>query len=171
MARSKRSRDLLQFGLFCGIILFVNILANSFYTHFDLTEEKRVTLTRPTREMLKGLKDRIYVRILLDGEFPAGFKRLQTATREMLDDFRAVSGYVDYQFENPNQGSTDEINARRKALLEEGIAPINLRVSEQGERKQQLIYPVAIFHFGSRKIPVNSIGQGGRSDRKADQGR
>lgn len=157
MARSKRSRDLLQFGLFCGIILFVNILANSFYTHFDLTEEKRFTLTRPTREMLKGLKDRIYVRILLDGEFPAGFKRLQTATREMLDDFRAVSGYVDYQFENPNQGSTDEINARRKALLEEGIAPINLRVSEQGERKQQLIYPVAIFHFGSRKIPVSLL--------------
>lgn len=157
MARSKRSRDFLQFGLFCGIILFVNILANSFYTHLDLTEEKRFTLTRPTKDMLKGLKDRIYVRILLDGEFPAGLKRLQTATREMLDDFRSVSGYVDYQFENPNQGSTDEINARRKALLEDGIAPINLRVNEQGERKQQLIYPIAIFHFGSRKIPVNLL--------------
>lgn len=157
MARSKRSGDLLQFGLFCGIILFVNILANSFYTHFDLTEEKRFTLTRPTRDMLKGLKDRIYVRVLLDGEFPAGFKRLQTATREMLDDFRSVSGYIDYQFENPNQGSTDEINARRQALMDEGIAPINLRVSEQGERKQQLIYPVAVFHFGSRKIVVNLL--------------
>lgn len=157
MARSKRSGDLLQFGLFCGIILFVNILANSFYTHFDLTEEKRFTLTRPTRELLKGLKDRVYVRILLEGEFPAGFKRLQTATREMLDDFRSVSSYIDYQFENPNQGSTDEINARRQALMDEGIAPINLRVSEQGERKQQLIYPVAVFHFGSRKIPVNLL--------------
>lgn len=157
MARSKRSGDLLQFGLFCGIVLFVNILTNSFYTHFDLTEEKRFTLTRPTRDMLKGLKDRIYVRVLLDGEFPAGFKRLQTATREMLDDFRSVSGYIDYQFENPNQGSTDEINARRQALMDEGIAPINLRVSEQGERKQQLIYPVAVFHFGSRKIVVNLL--------------
>ncbi len=157
MARSKRSGDLLQFGLFCGIILFVNILANSFYTHFDLTEEKRFTLTRPTRELLKGLKDRVYVRILLDGEFPAGFKRLQTATREMLDDFRSVSSYIDYQFENPNEGSTDAINARRQALMDEGIAPINLRVSEQGERKQQLIYPVAVFHFGSRKIVVNLL--------------
>ncbi|MCK6691861.1 MAG: gliding motility-associated ABC transporter substrate-binding protein GldG [Thermoanaerobaculia bacterium] len=157
MARSKRSGDLLQFGLFCGIILFVNILAGSFYTHFDLTEEKRFTLTRPTREMLKGLNDRIYVRVLLDGEFPAGFKRLQTATREMLDDFRSVSAYIDYQFENPNAGSTEEINARRQALMDEGIAPINLRVSDQGERKQQLIYPVAVFHFGSRKIPVNLL--------------
>ena len=78
MTRTKRSQALLQFGLFCGILLFVNILANSFYSHLDLTEEKRFTLTRPTREMLRGLKDQVYVQVLLEGEFPAGFKRLQT---------------------------------------------------------------------------------------------
>jgi alpha,alpha-trehalase len=49
MSRSKRTQSILQFGLFCGILLFVNILANIFYTHFDLTEEKRFTLTKPTR--------------------------------------------------------------------------------------------------------------------------
>ncbi len=154
MARSQRSQALLQFGLFCGIVLFVNILANSFYTHLDLTEEKRFTLTQPTRALLRGLKDRVYVQVLLGGEFPAGFKRLQTATREMLDDFRSVSPYVDYQFEDPNQGSTDEINARRKALYEDGILPVSLSLSEQGESKQQVIYPVAVVHFGNRKVPV-----------------
>lgn len=157
MARSTRTQALLQFGIFCGIVLFVNILANSFYAHLDLTEEKRFTLTKPTRELLRGLNDRIYVRVLLGGEFPAGFKRLQTATREMLDDFRSVSGFVDYQFEDPNEGSTEQINARRKALYEEGILPINLSLSEQGESKQQVIYPVAVFHFGNRKIPVNLL--------------
>ena len=157
MARSQRSQALLQFGLFCGIILFVNILANIFYTHFDLTEEKRFTLTKPTRELLRSLDDRIYIRVLLDGDFPAGFKRLQTATREMLDDFRSVTGYIDYQFEDPAQGSVEEVNARRKALLEDGIAPVNLRVNDQDESKQQLIYPVAIVHYGSRKIPVNLL--------------
>lgn len=157
MARSRRSQALLQFGLFCGIVLFVNILANTFYTHLDLTGEKRFTLTQPTRALLRDLDDRIYVQVLLDGEFPAGFKRLQTATREMLDDFRSVSGYIDYQFEDPGKGSVDEINARRQTLLEDGIAPINLRVADQGERKQQLIYPYAVFHFGSRKIPVTLL--------------
>jgi hypothetical protein len=116
MARSNRSQSILQFGLFCGILLFVNIIANSFHSILDLTEEKRFTLTQPTREMLRGLKDRIYVQILLDGEFPAGFKRLQTATREMLDDFRSESGYIDYQFEDPSQGTVEQINDRRKAL-------------------------------------------------------
>ncbi|MBK9335563.1 MAG: gliding motility-associated ABC transporter substrate-binding protein GldG [Lewinellaceae bacterium] len=157
MARSRRSQALLQFGLFCGIVLFLNILANQFYTHLDLTEEKRFTLTKPTRELLKTIDDRIYVRVLLEGEFPAGFKRLRTATREMLDDFRGVSGYIDYQFEDPNQGSTEEINARRKALYEEGVAPVNLSMSDEGESKQQIIYPTAIFHYGKRQVVVNLL--------------
>ncbi len=157
MSRSKRSQSLLQFGLFCGIVLFINILANVFYAHFDLTEEKRFTLTEPTRELLRGLKDQVYVQILLEGEFPAGFKRLQTATREMLDDFRSESGYLDYQFDDPALGSIEDVNARRKALAEQGIAPVNLRVADQGETTQKLIYPVAIFRFGSRQVVVKLL--------------
>ncbi|MCB0530099.1 MAG: Gldg family protein, partial [Saprospiraceae bacterium] len=153
MARSTRNQALLQFGLFCGILLFANILANTFYTHLDLTEEKRFTLTRPTREMLHGLKDRIYIEVLLEGEFPAGLKRLQRATREMLDDFRSESGYVEYQFEDPTQGTLEEVNERRKALAEQGIIPINLRVAEQGQSTQKIIYPEAVVYYGSRRIP------------------
>ncbi|MCW5922951.1 MAG: gliding motility-associated ABC transporter substrate-binding protein GldG [Saprospiraceae bacterium] len=157
MARSKRSQAFLQFGLFCGILLFANILASAFYTHLDLTEEKRFTLTRPTRELLKGLKDRIYVQVLLEGEFPAGFKRLQTATRDMLNDFRAVSGYIDYQFDDPNQGTLEDVNERRKALAEQGIVPVNLRVADQGQRSQRLIYPVAVVHYGNRRVVVKLL--------------
>jgi len=157
MSRSQRTQSILQFGLLAGILVFVNIVANSFYTHLDLTEEKRFTLTKPTKALLNDLKDRVYVRILLDGDFPAGFKRLQTATREVLDDFRAVSGYVDYQFENPSRGSVEEVNERRKALADDGIIPFNLRVADMGETSQQLIYPVAIFHYGSRKTVVKLL--------------
>jgi gliding-associated putative ABC transporter substrate-binding component GldG len=103
------------------------------------------------------VKDRIYVRVLLDGEFPAGFKRLQTATREMLDDFRSESSYIDYQFENPGKGSVEEINERRKALADDGILPLNLRVADMGESSQQLVYPVALFEFGTRRVVVKLL--------------
>ncbi|MDX1912486.1 MAG: gliding motility-associated ABC transporter substrate-binding protein GldG [Saprospiraceae bacterium] len=157
MSRSRRTQSILQFTLFAGILLFVNILANTFYGHLDLTEEKRFTLTQPTKAALRDLKDRIYVRVLLDGEFPAGFKRLQTATREMLDDFRSESGFIDYQFENPAIGSVEEVNERRKTLAEQGIMPFNLRVAELGESSQQLIYPVAVFQYGDRKMVVKLL--------------
>jgi len=157
MARSQRTQALSQLGLLGGILVVVNILAHQVYTHIDLTEEKRYTLTKPTRELLKSVNDRIYVRVLLEGEFPAGFKRLRTATREMLEDFRSLNAYIDYQFEDPNKGSKEEVNARRKALLEEGIAPVNLNVRGEGESKSQIIYPTAIFHYGKRKVIVNLL--------------
>lgn len=157
MKRSKRTQSLIQFGLFAGVLVFVNIVANSFYGHLDLTEEKRFTLTKPTQGLLRDLKERVYVRVLLDGDFPAGFKRLQTATKEMLDDFRSESGYLDYQFENPSDGTIEEINERRKALSEQGIVPFNLRVADMGETSQQLIYPVAVFHFGGRQMVVKLL--------------
>jgi ABC-2 type transport system permease protein len=157
MSRSKRTQSLIQFGLLAGILLFANIVANSFYTHLDLTEEKRFTLTKPTKLLLRDLKERVYVRVLLNGDFPAGFKRLQTATREMLDDFRSESGYIDYQFENPSEGSVEEINERRKALAEDGIMPFNLRVADMGETSQQLIYPVAVFHYAGRRMVVKLL--------------
>ncbi len=155
--RSPRAQALLQFGLIVGIIFFVNFIANIFYTHFDLTEEKRFTLTKPTRELLNGLNERVFIEVLLDGEFPAGFKRLQSSTREMLDDFRSETGYVDYRFEDPSAGSIDDINDRRKALSENGINPVNLRVMEQGESTQKLIYPFAIVHYKNRQMPVKLL--------------
>lgn len=157
MSRSRRTQSILQFGLLAGILLFANIVANSFYGHLDLTEEKRFTLTKPTKALLGDLKDRVYVRVLLDGDFPAGFKRLQTATKEMLDDFRSESGYIDYQFENPSLGTVEEVNERRKALADDGIVPFNLRVADLGETSQQLIYPVAIFHYGGRQMVVKLL--------------
>ncbi len=155
--RSKRSQSIAQFGLFTGILLFLNIIGNLYYSHLDLTEEKRYTLSKPTRALLRGIKDRVYVQVLLDGEFPAGFKRLQTATRELLDDFRSETGLIDYQFENPSEGSIDEVNERKKILAEQGIMPMNLRVADQGQTSQQLFYPVAILHFGSRQVIVKLL--------------
>lgn len=153
----KRSQAFIQFGLFCGIIIFINIIANFFHSYIDLTEEKRFTLTTPTKKLLAGVKDVISVTVLLEGDFPAGFKRLQDATREMLDDFRSETGYIEYTFEDPNKGSLEEVNERRKQMADDGINPVNLRVMEQGESTQKLIYPVAIFHFGERSIPVKLL--------------
>lgn len=149
--------------LFVGILLFINILANarfggrSLYTYFDLTEEKRFTLTQGTQNLLAELDDVVYVNILLEGEFPAGFKRLQTSVREILDDFRAESGYVEFSFEDPNIGTKEEINDRRKTLADINVRPTTLNLGDADSREQRLIYPYAIFYYKGRQMPVNFL--------------
>ena len=166
MTNNKRNQSLLQIGLFIGIAIFINILGNAFYKKFDLTEEGRFTLTAPTIKLLEEVDDNIDINILLEGEFPAGFKRLQTATREMLDDFRSVSGYIEYSFEDPNEGSFEDVNARRKALADQGIGPTRLRVKGVDGTEERYIYPFAMVHYRGRSLKVNLLENevAGKSD-------
>ncbi len=149
--------SLIQLFLAAGILIFVNILGSVFHAKVDLTEEKRYTLTKPSVQLLEALEEVVYVQVLLEGNFPAGFKRLQNSTLEMLEDFRGINGLIEYQFINPSEGSVEEINAYRAELAKAGIVPTNLRVKDVDETKEQQIYPWAIFNFKGRSIPVNLL--------------
>ncbi len=158
----KRKQSFLQLGLVLGIAVFLNILGNAFFTHLDLTEEKRFTLTTPTKDLLDSLDDVVYVEIMLEGEFPAGFKRLQRSTRELLDDFRSRSGYIEYSFVDPNQGTVEEMNARREELAKDGIVPIVLRVKDpKGGTSEKLIYPFAKVNYKGRLAVVRLLDEQG----------
>lgn len=160
---NRKTQTLIQFFLGLAALLLVNIIANSriggkpLYGALDLTEEKRFTLTPGTKALLEKQEEIIFVKVLLEGEFPAGFKRLQEATREMLEDFRSVSPYIEYEFFNPNEGSVDEINERRKLYQEDGMTPVNLRVKDVDGTSTQSIYPYAIFRIGDRVEIVNIL--------------
>lgn len=153
----KKIPGFLQILLILGILLFINILSQYFNTYLDFTEEKRFTLTEPTKKLIKDVKNVVYIQVLLEGNFPSGFKRLQQSTKEILDQFNSENGYIEYEFENPNEGTVDVINARRKSYSEEGLTPTNLMVRSGSENKEQLIYPYAIVKLGDRKISVNLL--------------
>ncbi|HZV68178.1 MAG TPA: gliding motility-associated ABC transporter substrate-binding protein GldG [Saprospiraceae bacterium] len=140
--------------LISGILIFVYILSQWIYFSLDATEERRFTLAPATKELLKSLDDRIYIKVLLTGKFPAGFKRLQESTEDMLRRFAQVNPDIEYNFENPNEGTVDEINAHRKQLGAAGLIPTQLRISDASSASTQSIYPYAIINYGSRSIPV-----------------
>ncbi|HEX5625564.1 MAG TPA: Gldg family protein, partial [Saprospiraceae bacterium] len=111
-----------------GILLCVNIISSFISVSIDLTEDGKFTLTPATVNTVKNVPDVVYVRVLLDGEFPSGFKRLRQAVGDLLDQFGAINGYVEYAFENPASGTIEEINSRRENLSKEGMVPVNLKV-------------------------------------------
>ena len=82
-----RKNDLIQFVLSLAILAVVAFLGQIGFTKFDLTEEKRHTLTSSTTNMLQNLDDQVFIKCYLHGEFPAKFKRLEQAVKERLDEF------------------------------------------------------------------------------------
>jgi ABC-2 type transport system permease protein len=153
----KIGSQILQLFLVIGIILIVNVIGNFFYGQIDLTEEKRFTLSPVTERVVSDISDVVYINVLLEGKFPAGFKRLRNSTEELLKQFKKINPNIEYAFEDPAEGTVEEVNARRKELAEFGIMPVSLKVFESGERSEKLIFPVALLNFGKRTLIVNLL--------------
>ena len=143
-----------------AILLLIGILSSYFHARFDLTADRRYSLSRPTKQMLQRIDDEILFRVYLDGELPAGFKRLQNSVREMLDEFRAYGGdNIQYEFvdptENPNQQARERIF---RELYQKGLDPTNLQVKEKdGSSSQKLIFPGIMVSYQGRDVAVNIL--------------
>ncbi|MFT6783443.1 MAG: ABC-2 type transport system permease protein, partial [Saprospiraceae bacterium] len=109
-------QKLTQLFIIIGIIFVVNVIANYYYTSADLTEEKRYTLSPSTYDVVEELPDNLFIKVLLDGDFPAGFMRLQNATSELLDDLKDINPNIQYIFEDPLEGTVQDIKSRREIL-------------------------------------------------------
>lgn len=137
------------------IILLLNFLASFVFHRFDLTSEKRYTLSDATKKLLEKLDDVVYVKVYLDGDFPAGFKRLRNETKEMLDEFRAYSNEnIEYEFINPSANpDKKQQNEVFKQLYDKGLQPTNLEVKEETGTTQQVIWPAALISYKGKEIP------------------
>lgn len=148
----------LRFAATLVIIVLFNLTAAHFYQRIDLTREKRYTLSKATKELLRNLDDVVYAKIYLEGDFPAGFKRLRNSARDLLDEFKAYSRKeVEYVFINPNAGSAEDRKAVYKELTEKGLQPTNLRVKADDALSQRIIFPGALFIYRGQELPVQLL--------------
>ena len=125
---------------------------------YDLTSEKRYTLSDETKSLLKNLDDIVYFKVYLEGDFPAGFKRLRRETKELLDEFRAYNKNIHYEFINPSESEdVEERNATYQLLMQQGLKPTNLQVKTKTGMDQQVIFPGAIVSYRNKELSVELL--------------
>jgi ABC-2 type transport system permease protein len=137
------------------LLVLINWLASLYHTRIDLTDEKRFTLSKPTKKILKSLDDVVEVNVFLKGEFPSGFKKLANSAGEMLNEFKELAGNnLQYNFispDDPVEGTNIKWGDTLAAL---GLYPINLKSQLKAGEQQQLLYPVALVHYKDKMQPV-----------------
>ncbi len=154
----KKRRDLINLVLMIGVIILLNLIASYVFKRFDLTTEKRYTLSPVTKQLLKGLDEPVFFKVYLDGDFPAGFVRLKNETKEMLNEFRAYSPNIEYEFINPTADKDPkQQKALFKQLYEKGIEPTNLETNDEGGVKQQYVFPGALVFYKGKELPVQLL--------------
>jgi len=141
------------------IIIFLNIISSFVFFRLDLTSEKRYSLTSTTKKMLKELDDVVYFKVFLEGQFPAGFKMLRNETKEILNEFRAYSKNIQYEFINPNNPEDPKESKNiQKLLMEKGLEPTQLYYDDdEGTSNQQIIFPGAIATYKGKEVPVQLL--------------
>ena len=151
-AQKKSFRKRLAFfGQVLLWVLIANFAVSFVFLRLDLTSEKRHTLHRNTKHLIKNLDHVVYFKVYLDGDLPPGFRRLRNATREMLEEFRARNSNVQFEFVNLDNIRDEQERGRKSLeLLQRGITPITVEVRERGGTSRKPIFPVAEVSYQGR---------------------
>lgn len=153
---SKRLTLFLQVALAIALTVLINNLADLYFFRLDLTEENRYSISEATKSLLKNLDDDIYIEAYLDGELPAGFKRMRSSLEETLSEFTIYShGKVQFQFVDPDQASSAKSrNQFMLSLARKGVQPTDVFLTEDGKRTQKRIVPGVVISYGSAEKGV-----------------
>ena len=140
------------------IIVLINIIGTYLYFRLDLTAEKRYTLSPATKKLLGNVDDLVFFRIFLYGDYPAGFKRLERETRDMLNEFRAYNKNIEFKFVNPSESQDGQEREKIfRQLMEKGLEPTDLQVRTKEGTSQKIIFPGALVSFQGREVPLSLL--------------
>jgi gliding motility-associatede transport system auxiliary component len=134
------------------ILLILNLISKNYYHRFDLTQDKRYSLSKTTTALVTKIKQPLRIQIYLEGNFPLDFKRLQTETRQILQEFKSINNRVTFRFINPlsNKKLTRE-------LIKKGFIPSRLTIQENGTLSEKAIFPWALVSYKGKEVKVNLL--------------
>lgn len=159
MVGSQKKKDLYQLLIIFLGIISLNISSNYIFTRIDFTKEKRFTISDISKNVLSELKEPVKITVFLEGDFPAAFKRLRSATRDLLIDFKAYgNANLQYEFIDPSEGRNEqEKQLFFDELYNKGIEATNLSVKTEDGLSQKVIFPGAIVSYQGKEIPVKLL--------------
>ncbi|HJS00438.1 MAG TPA: gliding motility-associated ABC transporter substrate-binding protein GldG [Flavobacterium sp.] len=148
-----KKRNLKSVVITIAILLLINLISNSFFHRFDLTKDKRYTLSQTSLNIVKQVKEPLSIKIYMEGDLPAEFKRLQQETKELLEEFQAYNSNIVFEFVNPLENEETNMD-NIKALYIKGLTPVNITVDDKGKQSQAMVFPWAIAIYNNKEVNI-----------------
>lgn len=156
MMKDVQKNSLKKLGfLFIGLFL-LNFASYYIYKRFDVTQDKRYTLSETTKKIIDGVDSPLIIDVFLEGNFPADFKKLQTETRQLLEEFSAYNSNITFQFVNPVEKEEERVEVMKK-FFAKGLKPINVTVDDKGKQTQEVVFPWALANYGDKGAKVQLL--------------
>ena len=144
---AKKNKPKLFYSLV--IILLLSITNANVYQRFDLTQDKKYTLSLSSVHILENIDEPAVLRIYLEGDFPPEFKRLQLETKQLTEELKAINSNLKILFIDPK----NKINE----LVKKGLAPSRLTVEENGVISESIILPWATVSYKNKTENISLL--------------
>ena len=142
-------------------LLAVNYIAQQWHTRIDLTQDKRYTLSEVSKKTLAKIQNPIVIDVLLKGNIPTEFKKLQTETIQLLDEYAAANNNIIVNFVNPLEGEEHPESVIQE-LINNGYQPLQITQNEAGKSSIEYIFPWVVISDGKKservRLFVNKLG-------------
>ena len=144
-------------------LVAINFLAAQLHGRFDLTEEKRYSLSTPTKDLLRGLDSTVTIDVYLTGnDLPAVVRKFRNAVSDFLYEAKVYGkGNLQFNFINP-YATTDTAEVRRiedSLGMYYGLTPMVINApAEVGDKLEisKLIHG-AVVRYGEQTIGVDLL--------------
>lgn len=137
-------------------LIGINYLGSLFHQRYDLTQDKRYTLSDPAKAIIDQIKSPLVVDVFLEGEFPAEFKKLQNETKYLLEEISNYNPYVSFVISDPTEG-VDDPNVIYQQFVSFGMTPLPFKVKRNGKEASQTILPWATANHNGKAVPISLI--------------
>lgn len=146
-------QNLKTLGITIFILVVLNVLGTLFFHRFDLTKDKRYTLSPTSLGIVKQVQNPLSIKIYMAGDLPADFRRLQQETKQLLEEFQAYNSNIVFEFVDPleNEEESDELT---KSLFQKGLTPINITVDDKGKQSQAMVFPWAVAVYNNKEVNI-----------------
>ncbi|WP_281296922.1 gliding motility-associated ABC transporter substrate-binding protein GldG [Flavobacterium limnophilum] len=152
MTTSKKN-NIQSLLILIAILLVLNVISGYFFHRFDLTKDKRYTLSPTSLNIIKQVQNPLSVKIYLQGDLPAEFKRLQSETRDLFEEFQAYNKNIIFEFVDPLENEEESMDNIKELYLK-GLTPINITVDDKGKQSQEMVFPWAIAVYNNKEVNI-----------------
>ena len=140
-------------GITIVALMVLNTIGSFFFYRLDLTKDKRYTLSPASLNIIEQVKNPLYIKVYMEGELPAEFKRLQLETRQMLEEFQGYNSNIVFEFIDPLEDESTSMD-NSKELYRKGLTPINISVDDKGKQSQAMVFPWAIAVYDNKEVNI-----------------
>ena len=134
------------------IIVILMGLSHKFFLQFDMTNDKRYSLSKETLSKIKTLKEPLRIDVFLSGDLPSNYLRFRNELDAILSQLKYHNDNIFIQHNNPFEFKNS--NEVMQEMQRYGMQPEIIFKHKNGNRKEISIFPWLIINYGDRSERV-----------------